>query len=94
MTHNKSILKLICIIGCGLLCIALPICIYIYTRPVSWDAAACAGGYSGYIFDKYKNELAEEYARSIEARVIDVGIVEDSYDVQWEGKKLYVELTI
>lgn len=90
---RKKIKIIVCFV-LTLICITLAICLYIYTRPVSWDAAACSGGYSGYIFDKYKNELAEEYARSVEARVIDVGIVEDSYDVQWEGKKLYVELTI
>ncbi len=92
--QSKKRIRIMTCLGIAIVGIVLVVCLYIYTRPVSWDAAACSGGYSSYIFDKYKNELAEEYARSIETRVIDVGIVEDSYDVQWEGKKLYVELTI
>lgn len=67
--------------------------IYIHTRPVSWDAAACSGGYFPYIFDKYNGELIPKYADALED-MVSLSASRDSVTGEMNGREIILEFDV
>lgn len=71
--------------------------LFIYTRPVEWDAGACSGGYATYIFNKYNDVLTQEYLvyKGIEKESIEnIETVPDSKSVEWDENTIFVKYDI
>ncbi len=61
---------------------------FIATRPVSFDAAACSGGFKTHIWDKYKDALFEKYMQSFADDNCTRELIENSQDVAFEDKTI------
>ena len=89
--------KVIAIVIVLILFFVFGIALFIYTRPVAWDAGACSGGYATYIFNKYNDVLTQEYLiyKGIDKESIeDIETVSDSQSVIWEGKNIFIKYDI
>jgi len=79
----------ICIV---VLAVIFSLCIHF--APVSYDAGACGGGFDTWIFDKYKNELLQKYTTEYNSELNNIGIIEDSQDINYEGRYISIQFDI
>jgi len=87
---KKIILTItICIV---VLAVIFSLCIHF--APVSYDAGACGGGFDTWIFDKYKNELLQKYTTEYNSELNNIGIIEDSQDINYEGRYISIQFDI
>lgn len=68
----------------------------IHSLPVDWDAAACAGGYATFIFDKYREELVQRYLDGSAEKddITSIEAVRGTQSAQWEGKTIFLQFEI
>lgn len=69
---------------------------YIYSRPVSWDAGGCGGGYVSYIFDKYNGELVGKYMDRYrnEKDIVHLSASRDTATGDMDGRKIKLEFDV
>lgn len=79
-----------------LLVLALGFCLWLHLRPVSFDAAACSGGYATWIFDKYSEELAEKfYSCSDEKELIThITAVRGTQEASWDRRLVFLSFDV
>lgn len=83
--------RIIAIILSIILALLFLCALYIFTRPVDWDAGACGGGYSSYIFNKYKDKLTNIFLNDIDKENIDsFEIIDGTQLVKWKKNKIFV----
>ena len=68
----------------------------IRSLPVDWDAAACAGGYATFIFDKYHEELVQRYLDGSGEKddITSIEAVRGTQSAEWEGKTIFLQFEI
>ena len=77
--------------------ICLSVIIYIHTRPVEWDSAACGGGYITWIFDKYKDELTQTFLNGMgeeKENIISIEAIRGTQNAEWEDRQIYLDFDI
>lgn len=81
----------------AILLLSVGISLFIYTRPVDWDAGACSGGYATYIFNKYNEELTQSFLDGMgkdKENVISIEEIEGSHSAQWEEDKIFIRYNV
>lgn len=70
--------------------------LYIRNQPVAWDAGACGGGYSTFIFDKYCEELTQKFVNGMEdsSNISSVRAVRGTQEAEWEDQTIYLQFDI
>lgn len=89
--------KVIAITVSAILLLSVGISLFIYTRPVDWDAGACGGGYATYIFNKYNEELTQRFLNGMgkdKENVISIEEIEGSHSAQWEEDKIFIQYDV
>ncbi len=89
--------KVIAITVSAILLLSVGISLFIYTRPVDWDAGACSGGYATYIFNKYNEELTQSFLNGMgkdKENVIFIEEIEGSHSAQWEEDKIFIQYDV
>lgn len=69
---------------------------YIRNLPVDFDAGACGGGYSTFIFDKYNDELVKKYynGSADKSNISSVKAIRGTHEAEWEDKTLFLQFDI
>lgn len=78
------------------MCIAYRHIAYIRNLPVDWDAGACGGGYSTFIFDKYSVELVEKHFNGMadNSSVTSIEAIRGTQDAQWEDQTIFLQFDV
>ena len=74
--------------------LAIACSLFVHFASVSFDAGACGGGFETWIFDKYKNELLQKYITEHNSNLSNIEIVEDSKEVDYEGRYISIKFDI
>ena len=93
--QKKIIIITTSIISVFIIC--LSVIIYIHTRPVEWDSAACSGGYVTWIFDKYKDELTQTFLNGMgeeKENIISIEAIRGTQNAEWENRQIYLDFDI
>lgn len=80
----KAMVSIICIFSV----ILISSVAFIATRPVSWDAGVCSGGFRTHIWDKYKEVLFEKYMQGFNNDNCTAELIEHTYDVIFMDKTI------
>ncbi len=80
----KTMVSIVCIFSV----ILISSVAFIATRPVSWDAGVCSGGFKTHIWDKYKDALFEKYMQGFANDNYTRELIENSQDVTFEDKTI------
>ena len=75
----------------------LSLIIYIHTRPVEWDSAACGGGYITWIFDKYKDELTQTFLNGMgeeKENIISIEAIRGTQNAEWENRQIFLDFEV
>ena len=70
---------------------------YIHIRPVDWDALACSGGYTTWIFDKYSEELTNVFLNGMEEekdKIIFIEPIRGTQNAQWKDRQISIQFDI
>lgn len=86
--------KIVFVIASCIILIAVICSLCIHLAPVRYDAGACGGGFDTWIFDKYKNELLQEYTTEHNSELSNIEIIEDSQDINYEGRYISIQFDI
>ena len=81
----------------SILITCLSVIIYIYTRPVDWDSAACGGGYITWIFDKYKDELTQTFLNGMgeeKENIISIEAIRGTQNAEWENRQIFLDFEV
>lgn len=81
----------------SILITCLSVIIYIYTRPVEWDSAACGGGYITWIFDKYKDELTQTFLNGMgeeKENIISIEAIRGTQNAEWENRQIFLDFEV
>ena len=64
--------------------------------PIAWDAGACTGGYTTYIFDKYQETLLEEIIKynGENAQISNIQALRGTQEAEWEGQGIYMKFDV
>ena len=71
--------------------------LYIHTRPVNWDAAACGGGYVTWIYDKYCDSLTEVFLNGMgeeKDNIIYIEPVRGTQTAEWNDRMIFLEFEV
>ena len=79
-----------------LLALAISFCLWLHLRPVSFDAAACSGGYATWIFDKYSDELTEKFYTCSDQKelISNITAVRGSHEASWDGRLIFLSFDV
>lgn len=93
---KKRIKIIVAVIVCLLLAGAVGGVAYIRNLPVDWDAGACGGGYSTFIFDKYSEELVQKYFEGMadNSNIISIEAIRGTQEAQWEDQTIFLQFDI
>lgn len=96
LNKKKKIRIIVAVIVCLLLAGAIGSVAYIRNLPVDWDAGACGGGYSTFIFDKYSEELVEKYFEGMvdNSNITSIEAVRGTQEAQWEDKTIFLQFDV
>ncbi len=79
----KAVVSLMSIISVLL----ISFCVFWGTRPVSWDADACSGGFRTHVWNKYKDVLFEKYKSGFDDN-ISRDLIEDSQAIIFKDRTI------
>ncbi len=71
--------------------------VFIATRPVSYDAGACGGGYETYIFDKYHELLLQEHtflSPDSQENILSAKAIRGTHSADWEGDTIHLQFDV
>ena len=74
--------------------LAIACSLFVHFASVSFEAGVCGGGFETWIFDKYKNELLQKYINEHNSNLSNIEIVEDSKEVDYEGRYISIKFDI
>ena len=74
--------------------LAIACSLFVHFASVSFEAGVCGGGFETWIFDKYKNELLQKYITEHNSNLSNIEIVEDSKEVDYEGRYISIKFDI
>ncbi len=80
----KTMISLLCIFSV----ISVSLVVFIATRPVSFDAGACSGGFKTHIWDKYKDALFEKYMQGFKNDNSTAELIEHTHYVIFMDKTI------
>lgn len=80
----KATVSIICIFSV----ILISSVAFIATRPVSWDAGVCSGGFKTHVWDKYKDALFEKYMQGFNNDNCTAELIEHTHDVIFMDKTI------
>ena len=93
--QKKNIIITATIISILITCFS--VIIYIYTRPVEWDSAACGGAYITWIFDKYKDELTQTFLNGMgeeKENIISIEAIRGTQNAEWENRQIFLDFEV
>lgn len=69
---------------------------FIRNLPVDWDAGACRGGYSAFIFDKYSDSLTHKFVDGSMMRneIISAEAVKGTQEAKWKGNTIFLRFDV
>ena len=84
------------LIAASLLALAVGSCLWLHLRPVSFDAAACSGGYATWIFDKYSDELTEKFYTCSDQKefISNITAVRGSHEASWDERLIFLSFDV
>lgn len=93
---KKAIKIIVSVLVCVLLIGTVGSVAYIRNLPVDWDAGACGGGYSTFIFDKYSVELVEKYFNGMadNSSITSIEAIWGTQDAQWEDQTIFLQFDV
>ncbi len=93
---KKAIKIIASVLVCVLLIGTVGSVAYIRNLPVDWDAGACGGGYSTFIFDKYSVELVEKYFNGMadNSSITSIEAIWGTQDAQWEDQTIFLQFDV
>ncbi len=86
--RKRRLFKAIVSIACIFSVFLISFVAFIATRPVSWDAGVCSGGFKTHIWNKYKDALFEKYMQSFANDNYTRELIENSQDVTFKDKTI------
>ena len=93
--QKKNIIITATIISILITCFS--VIIYIYTRPVEWDSAACGGAYITWIFDKYKDELTQTFLNGMgeeKENIISIEAIRGTQNAEWKNRQIFLDFEV
>lgn len=84
---KNTLFKAVISLSCILLAVFVLFIIFAITRPVSWDAYACSGGFETHIWNKYKDELFEKYNNGFNDN-FSRELINDSHEVIFKDRTI------
>lgn len=77
----------------ALLALVLAGTLYIYSRPVKWDAGACGGGFSTVVFDRYAVQLTDRFLEN-EPNLRSAKPIRGTHEASWSGKSIFLQFDV
>lgn len=69
---------------------------FIGNLPVQWDAGACGGGYSAFIFDKYSDVLTQKFVEGVakHSDFLSAEAIKGTQEAEWKDKTIFLKFDI